>query len=180
MPKSSGQGKTQIIDWVNQYSEINTILDVGCGVGTYATLLKENCPKTQDAEWWGIEVWTPYIDKYNLNSLYDHIINVDAREVDWGQFPNLDLVIFGDILEHMEKEQSQELVAKALKKSKLVIISIPVKHSPQGAWGGNPFEIHVKDNWTHEEVLDSFPNIAESVGGKKIGVYLLKDELCFG
>jgi predicted TPR repeat methyltransferase len=180
MPKSSGQGKTQIIDWVNQYSEINTILDVGCGVGTYATLLKENCPKTQDAEWWGIEVWTPYIDKYNLNSLYDHIINVDAREVDWGQFPNLDLVIFGDILEHMEKEQSQELVAKALKKSKLVIISIPVKHSPQGAWGGNPFEIHVKDNWTHEEVLSSFPNIAESVGGKKIGVYLLKDELCFG
>ena len=92
----------------------------------------------------------------------------------------MDLVIFGDILEHMEKEQSQELVAKALKKSKLVIISIPVKHSPQGAWGGNPFEIHVKDNWTHEEVLESFPNITESVAGKKIGVYLLKDQLCLG
>jgi len=180
MPKSSGQGKDQIINWVNQFSEMKNILDIGCGVGTYPKLLKEHCPITQNAKWWGIEVWTPYIDKYNLNSLYDNIINIDARKVDWNEFPNLDLVIFGDILEHMEKEQSQELVTKALGKSKTVIISIPVKHSPQGAWGGNPFEIHVKDNWTHEEVLDSFPNITESIAGKKIGVYLLKDQLCLG
>lgn len=173
MPTSSKQGKQQIINWVNQHSEIKNILDVGCGEGTYPKLLKINCPLTKTAKWWGIEAWDSYINEYNLHSLYDHIINIDARNVDWNIFPNLDLVIFGDVLEHMEKEESQKLVVNALKKSKFVIISIPIKHSPQGAWGGNPFEIHVKDNWTHQEVLDSFPNIIDAVAGKKIGVYLL-------
>jgi hypothetical protein len=47
---------------------------------------------------------------------------------------------------------------------------------PQDAVGGNPFEIHVKDNWTHQEVLVSFPNIIKFGTTKKIGVYWIEGQ----
>jgi hypothetical protein len=79
------------------------------------------------------------------------------------------------LLEHMTKEQSQALVDRALTKAKYVVISIPIHHSPQGAWGGNPYEIHVKDDWTHEEVMESFPRIKQYLKKTKtIGVYWIE------
>lgn len=173
MPTSSPSGKKQIRQWISK-QKINKVLDVGCGEGTYPKLLKEQYDILNNAEWWGVEAWTNYINEYNLNSLYNVIINDDARKINWSALPKFDLVIFGDILEHMTKEESQELVANALRKSKFVVISIPIVYSPQGAYGGNPFEIHVKDNWSHQEVLDTFPNIVESQSTKKIGVYWLE------
>lgn len=177
MPTSSSSGKKQIRQWIAKHTNITRVLDVGCGEGTYPKLLKEQYPLLTHAEWWGIEAWPSYIEEFNLTDLYDKIINEDARQLDWSTLPPIDLVIFGDVLEHMTKEQSQQLVDRALAISKYVVISIPIVHSPQGAHGGNPFEIHVKDNWTHQEVLDSFPNIVESSGAKKIGVYWLSNPL---
>lgn len=177
MPTSSSSGKKQIRQWIAKHKDIARVLDVGCGEGTYPRLLREQYPLLADAEWWGVEAWTKYIEEFNLHSLYYQIINEDARKINWTELPKIDLVIFGDVLEHMTKEESQELVNKALGISKYVVISIPIVHSPQGAYGGNPFEIHVKDNWTHQEVLDSFPHIVESSGAKKIGVYWLFNPL---
>jgi hypothetical protein len=56
-----------------------------------------------------------------------------------------------------------------------VVISIPIHHCPQGAWGGNPYEIHVKDDWTHQEVMESFPGIKQFLKKTKtIGVYWIE------
>lgn len=176
MPTSSPSGKKQIRQWIAKH-DIKRVLDVGCGQGTYPMLLKQQYPLLATAEWWGIEAWTSYIKEFDLELLYDQIINQDARTLDWATLPQFDLVIFGDVLEHMTKEQSQDLVNQALSISKYVVISIPIVHSPQGAYGGNPFETHVKDNWTHQEVLESFPNIVDSSGAKKIGVYWLANPL---
>jgi 2-polyprenyl-3-methyl-5-hydroxy-6-metoxy-1,4-benzoquinol methylase len=174
MPTSSKLGKIEIVEWVTDVKlQIFKVLDVGCGEGTYPKLLKHQHPILHNAEWWGIEAWEKYIREFDLPSLYDIIINEDVRNINWDNLPKFDLTIFGDVLEHMTKEESQILVTNALKFSKFVIISIPIKHSPQGAYGGNPFEVHVKDNWTHQEVLESFPNIVKSIARKKIGVYLL-------
>jgi predicted TPR repeat methyltransferase len=175
MPTSKYKGKELIVSWIKEHADIHRVLDVGCGEGTYPRLLKEKFPVLADAEWWGIEVWTDYIERYDLNSLYDHILNQDARELDWSQLPEFDLVIFGDVLEHMTKEQSQALVDRALTKAKYVVISIPIHHCPQGAWGGNPYEIHVKDDWTHQEVMESFPGIKQFLKKTKtIGVYWIE------
>ena len=173
MPTSSPSGKKKIRQWVSTL-QVNRVLDVGCGEGTYPKLLKDTYKILENAEWWGIEAWTKYIEEFNLHQLYDVVLNDDARKIQWDKLPTFDLVIFGDVLEHMTKEESQSLVSSALSKSHYVIISIPIVHSPQDAVDGNPFEIHVKDNWSHPEVLESFPNIIDSQGTKKIGVYLLK------
>lgn len=174
MPSSSYQGKEQSAEWIRQHADIKKVLDVGCGEGTYPNLMRDKFGLLTDAEWWGVEAWLKNIKDFNLEKKYFKVLNEDVRKLDWDSLPQFDLVIFGDVLEHMSKEESQVLVNTALKHSKYVLISIPVKHMPQDAVGGNPFEIHVKDDWSHQEVLDSFPNIAISKATKKIGVYWLK------
>lgn len=171
MPTSSNKGKKDFLRWLSEIKNINLILDIGCGEGTYPKLLKE---KTSiNATWYGVEAWTDYISEFNLNDLYNVILNQDAKTIDWKALPIFDLVIFGDVLEHMTKDESITLVSKALDHSKFVFISIPIVHSPQGEVNGNPYEVHVKDDWTHEEVLDTFPFIQKSHVAKKIGIYLL-------
>ena len=173
MPFSSKQGKKQTVEWIQEAGDIKTIFDVGAGAGTYPKLLKETHKILTDANWIGIEAWTDYIKEYDLESKYNTLYNEDIRTFNWSKVPNIDLTIFGDILEHMTKEEAQSLVNTALDHSKYISISIPVKHMPQGASYGNPFEIHVKDNWTHDEVLESFPYIKKSHKLKSIGVYWL-------
>lgn len=173
MPSSSYHGKEQSVEWIRQHSDIKVVLDVGCGEGTYPNIVKDKFNLLTDAEWWGVEAWAPNIKEYNLEQKYFKVLNEDARKISWKDLPKFDLVIFGDVLEHMTKEESQELVKTALEYSKYVLISIPVKHMPQDAVGGNPFEVHVKDDWSHSEVLESFPNIQMSAATKKIGVYWL-------
>jgi 2-polyprenyl-3-methyl-5-hydroxy-6-metoxy-1,4-benzoquinol methylase len=181
MPTSSKHGKTPTKEWIKKHrNEIKLVLDVGCGEGTYPRLLSYGNWNELDekiiptATWWGFEAWKPYISEYNLETYYKNIINEDVRQYDFDSLPTFDLIIFGDILEHMTKEEAQILVNKALKKSKYILISIPIKHMPQGHVHGNPFEEHIKDDWTHKEVLSSFPNIVEHDHGSKIGVYWIK------
>ena len=175
MPISDSRGKKNIINWVkNKRLNIKKVLDVGCGCGTYPDLLKETNKLLNDSEWIGVEAWETYIGEYNLHSKYNKIYNEDIRIFDWSKETNIDLVIFGDVLEHMKKEEAQAAVEKALQNSKYVVISIPIKYMAQGAEHGNPFEIHVKPDWSHEEVLESFPNIVNNMPVKKIGVYWLE------
>lgn len=174
MPFSNDRGKKYILQWVKQKNDIKNIIDIGPGAGTYPVLFKNTNNLLINAKWVAVEAWKPYISEYNLEEKYDIIYNEDARTFDWNKVKDFDLAIFGDVLEHMTKEEAQSLVSVALNYCKYVIISIPIKHMPQGAEYGNPFEIHVKDNWTHDEVLASFPNIVKSMPVKKIGVYWLE------
>jgi hypothetical protein len=56
----------------------------------------------------------------------------------------------------MTKQDAIELVEQILKPNTTLIISIPIRHMPQDAINGNPFEVHVKDDWTHQEVMDTW------------------------
>ena len=166
-------GKSTILKWLKDLGldNINSILDIGVGSGTYYHYLNDISCK-----WEGIEIWEPYIAKYNLENFYDKIYNVDAKNFDWSN-KSYDLVIAGDVLEHMSKKDSIELINKALSHSKYCIISIPVVWYPQGALDGNHYETHVKDDWTHYEVLSSFPYIKRAMTDDIAGVYLLSKTL---
>lgn len=177
MPSSSKKGKDIIVSWASQLENINLILDIGCGEGTYPILLKETNKIFLNSTWYGVEAWEPYIEEFDLTSKYDKLINRDARKLSWEEMPNFDLVICGDVLEHMTKEQSQDLIDKCLRQTRFILISIPIKRHPQDDINGNPFERHIKDDWSHAEVLNSFPCIKYSSTHNKIGVYLLDSSL---
>jgi mannosyltransferase OCH1-like enzyme len=161
MPVSSTNGKDEIKRIVSTVKH-EKMLDIGCGVGTYAKLFP-------DAEWTGVEVWEPYVEKYKLNELYQTLIVGDARE--WQPFDHYDVAFAGDVLEHMTYDEAKNLISKLQDCSEVVIASIPIGHWPQGEHEGNPYERHVKDDWTDEQARSLFgaPVLGSVHGG--IGVY---------
>jgi SAM-dependent methyltransferase len=174
MARSSKNGKAWTKERIAQLiTEPANILDIGCGQGTYRNLFLDNESIT-GSNWVAVEVWEPYIRKYSLEEKYNRVINQDARQLPWHELGQWDLVFMGDVLEHMTKEESQALVDSALNHTKWILISIPIVYLPQGADHGNQYEIHVKPDWSDEEVRESFPNIVEHHVEGIIGVYLLK------
>ena len=164
MPYSSSNGKQYTIDLINRINP-KTVLDIGAGSGTYAAY------KKQGQHWSAIEIWQPNIDKFNLTSLYDKVICGDARNIDFGVY---DLVILGDVLEHMSKHEAQDLLDRC-RKSKYVIVSIPLGHYPQEEYEGNPYEKHVTDNWSSEEFIQTFGKPWKEHQENEIGVFVYRN-----
>lgn len=176
--RSLNPGKPETLNWFrSNENNISKILDIGAGSGTYIKLIKIKNEVCQKAKWTAIEAWKPYIEKYKLESIYDRVINQDARKIDWKTLGHFDVVIAGDVLEHMSKEDAIELVENILNNANTLIISIPIVHMPQEELDGNPFEIHIKDDWSHDEVLNTWGNYIKNSYRKgkktKIGVYWL-------
>ena len=173
MPTSSIRGKSWTETQLNKIAgrfNVSNVLDIGCGEGTYIN----NYKSIFSADWTGVEVWEPYIEKYNLKSKYNTIINKDIRKVNFKKLGKFDIVFAGDVLEHMTKEESVKIVKSVLAESKCLFISIPIVHMPQGEYEGNPYEEHVKDDWSHQEVLETFGSyIVHSTCDEEIGVYIL-------
>jgi len=144
---------------------IKSILDVGAGSGTYADALR-------DAGWQGtidaIEVWQPYIDKFDLASKYRTVYAIDAR--DFCEF-YYDLVIFGDVLEHMPESDAVEIWTRASNQAASGVIAIPIIHYHQTALNGNPYEEHVTEDWTPEKVVSTFTGIGSSFIGSITGAF---------
>lgn len=185
MPFSSGIGKEETAKWfIENQQNIKRILDIGCGAGAYAKIIKNQKKICQSAEWVAIEAWEPYVSKFELDKLYDRILLADARTIDWLEMGSFDVAIAGDVLEHMTKDDAVALVDKALDHAKTLIVSIPIWEYPQGAAHGNPFEVHVKEDWSHEEVRSTwgscikkaFVGFYENADGSlhsKLGIYWL-------
>lgn len=144
------------------------ILDVGAGSGTYADALRTaGYAGTIDA----VEVWSNYVSKYHLDTKYRHVINKDVRDLELFDY---DVVIFGDVLEHMTKEEAVKVWERVSAQADYALIAIPIIHYHQGEIDGNPFETHVKDDWSNEEVIDTFPGIVASWTGDVVGAYWAK------
>jgi 2-polyprenyl-3-methyl-5-hydroxy-6-metoxy-1,4-benzoquinol methylase len=171
MPCSSIHGKELIywtVDGLSKESPLRRALDVGTGAGLYSINLRR-----PGQEWYGIEIWAPYIKQFGLNEKYDKLIVADARYVDYSLLGPFDIAFCGDVLEHMEKGEAVQLVEKLLKFSRFVFISLPVVYLPQGEENGNPFEAHVKPDWTIEEAKAAFPSVVVAATHEKIGVLIL-------
>ena len=174
MPRSSNEGKEQIKNWVTTINIKHlSILDVATGRGTYYDLFN-NLDNLKNCKWTGIEIWPRWIKKFALKEKYDVFFQEDVRKFNYSTHtPNVDITFAGDVLEHMTKEEAIQLVNTLLCVTDNLFISIPIVYMPQGADGGNPYEVHVKPDWSHSEVLETFSNIKESWQGKEIGVYWL-------
>jgi hypothetical protein len=73
----------------------------------------------------------------------------------------------------MSKEEACFVVERISRICRHIFISIPISHHPQGELDENPFQRHVKEDWTHKEVLESFPNMCAGVSLGDFGVYLV-------
>lgn len=159
MPMSSTEGKDWIVGRALRHlsGRPATILDVGVGCGTYLDLLGPILPL---ARWIGVEIWEPYVARFDLAARYDELIVADVRDLD--PLPAADLIILGDVVEHMAHADALKLWDRARAAARrAVILSLPIVEYPQGEVDGNPYEAHVH-TWTDRDVVADLPGIVAS------------------
>jgi hypothetical protein len=115
-----------------------TILDVGPGWGKYRILLP----------WFGamdaVEVFEPYLEHCRLRELYREVFVADVCAwVDSAEFRPYDVVIMGDVLEHIEARQAVQLLGKLTATCGEVIVVVPYGYE-QGAEHGNEHQRHLQ------------------------------------
>ena len=101
---------------ISRFNKDSSVLDVGCGSGTYYNLLGDYFKNIE-----GVEVFKGYIDKYGLESKYRKVYCADIRDF---EYKNYDIIIFGDILEHLEVEEAKRVLDYALDRCKEVIVAL--------------------------------------------------------
>ena len=162
------------------------ILDIGAGFGKWGFLIRDSFDvmtfQNFNKKDWKIDITAiepfPNCITPLQENIYNRIIKKDFFDCidDLGQF---DLVIFGDVIEHFEKEKGHEVLKKIFEHTNNIIVSTPNGFMPQGAWAENELEIH-KSGWTIEDfnnynvkehrivedtmfkdLIASFPNVPE-------------------
>lgn len=150
------------------------ILDLGVGCGTYSDRYSRTLLPRGKFYWTGVEVWQPYVEKFGLQGKYDWIALTDAITFLRNSTDNHDVCFIGDMLEHVSVEDAKILMDLVLSRCNAVILSIPLGHYPQDEYEGNPYEKHVKDDWSHEEVMSFWGDDVVEYGiESEIGVYVL-------
>lgn len=142
------------------------ILDVGAGNGLYGLMFKDIAERID-----AVEAYAPHIDAFKLSKIYDNIYNVDI--CDFNLPIEYDLIIFGDVLEHIETSKAQKLLKK-LSHISQIIIAVPYLYK-QDALYGNQYEIHKQDDLTKNIFLDRYEGYHYLFGNDKYG-YFVKDK----
>lgn len=163
MPTSVSEGKDWLLPRI--LAELpGVVLDVGAGEGTYAKLLG----RRQGLVTHALEVHEPYVAEYGLEGLYDHVIVGDVRTV---PLPAADVVILGDVIEHLELADAVAVWERCRRAARrAVFASIPLGDHPQGAVNGNEHERH-RHTWSNDTIHAELPGIVASWTGEVIGTY---------
>ena len=138
-------GKPEICAWVRQHFPRDaTILDVGACDGKWRKLLPEY--PNMDA----VEAFEP-----NLQNLqgYRDVYHSDIRDFGYEWY---DLVIFGDIVEHLSVEAAKNELEYARDRCRDMIVAVPFLYK-QDAIYGNPYEVHIQDDLTPENFVERYP-----------------------
>ena len=145
---------------INKFSSASRILDAGPGIGTYYYILNHYFQSIDC-----VEIHKPYIDRYNLKNKYSNVYNCDVLELDVSKY---DIIIMGDVLEHLPVIESQNLIKNIIEKCQEVIVVVPWEYR-QGIIDGNTHEVHEQDDLTKDIMKIRFPNLVcveeNSVGG---------------
>lgn len=163
MPWSSGHGIKDLTEWINEHG-IATVLDVGAGAGYYGSAIRRSCPSVAVID--AVEIFPYYQTRFSLDEIYDAVTIADARTIT--SFP-YDLVILGDVIEHMPRADAVALWAAISASARFAYIAMPIglceqtgNDVPDDATETcimNPYEEHVEPEASTEEIVRLFPGI---------------------
>lgn len=152
MPFSNPLFREDIVEFIiEKFPDSNTtILDVGPGIGTYADLL----PYYENID--ACEIFKKYIRRYKLQSKYRKVFCQDIQSF---EFDYYDLVIMGDVLEHIESEKAVILVNRILERCQEIIVKVPFsrRNRKTRAYMGNEYEIHKQTDLRPEVMEERYP-----------------------
>jgi len=139
------------------------VLDIGAGGGAYYNYLGDYF-KEMDA----VEVFEPNIKEYDLESKYNKVFNVDIKDFEYGHY---DIIIFGDVLEHLTVKDAQKVLDYALDRCYEVIVAVPYMYEQDEIYG-NKYEKHLQPDLTKENMLARYPRLKYLIGCDAYGYYI--------
>ena len=143
-------GKDEVCAWIrDHFPNESTVLDVGACDGLWRRLLPEY---TMDA----VEAYAP-----NVARLTGYRNTIQADIMDY-RFKWYDLIIFGDVLEHLTVEDAQALLKYSFPRCRDMIVAVPFLY-PQGAIYGNPYEVHRQPDLTPAVFAERYPGLAPMI-----------------
>lgn len=149
MPVSHSEHKTDILEWYKKLQP-ESVVDIGAGCGTYADLMRPH----HKAAWLALEVWAPYVTKYELKKKYDAVVVSDVIFTDLKVLcEKPSLVIMGDCLEHLEVGKAIFVLNKIQSWTDNLFLSLPHGDCPQNSVDGNWYEAHLS-TWDHQVLKD--------------------------
>lgn len=145
---SNNRGKAEAVKWIKEHFNCGaTCLDVGAGDGKWANMLNDYL--IMDA----VEAFPPNVVNYQLTKKYRNTNITDIRTFKYNWY---DLVIFGDVIEHLSVEDAQKVINYAADRCRNILIAVPFEYK-QGAIYGNPYEVHIQDDLTPELFNKRYP-----------------------
>ena len=145
---SLNDGKDFIIEWIKKnFPQGATCLDVGACDGRWKSMTGDYL--AMDA----VEIFEPNVEQYRLKDKYRDVFTGDIADFHYDWY---DLIIFGDVIEHMTVEKAQAVLNYARTRCSDMIIAVPYLY-PQDAVYGNPWEKHIQDDLTREVFDRRYP-----------------------
>lgn len=144
----------------NVVPENSTILDIGCGQGIYAQMLRKYYQMD------GIDIYPGHNNEFT-QYLYNNVYTADIRSFEYEWY---DLVIMGDVLEHLSKEDGQKVMEYTKAHSNFILVVVPYCME-QVFTVDNTAETHLQPDLTHEIFLERYPDFELLRSDKYHGYY---------
>ncbi len=140
-------GKAGLWPWKN--GEIISVLDVACGLSLKSKFIPAQIRV-------GVDIYDKYFDHIESDVPYV-VIKHDIRKLNEIFVPkSFDLVIALDVIEHLEKQESLDMIAECERIArKGVILETPKGYVPQNldiqGYGGHEYQTH-RCGWEPDEI----------------------------
>ena len=145
---SFADGKEFLTGWIHaRFDKGETCLDVGACDGNWANRLGDYL--VMDA----VEIYEPNISFHRLDRKYRRVFCKDIAEMEYEWY---DLILFGDVLEHMTVEQAQKAIEYAKPRCMEILAAVHFLYR-QGDLYGNPYETHIQEDLTPELFNARYP-----------------------
>lgn len=158
-------GKQETISFIDQYipDKMCSILDVGPGRGIYSQLLKKRGYIHIDA----IEIYRPYIEEFELEKLYRRVF---LGTIVGFEYENYDIVVMGDVIEHLPVKDAQQVIKYAQQHSKLIVVAVPYLLRQIGSQFDGSGD-HRQPDLTREIFLKRYPGSKLLIDNHQLGVF---------
>jgi hypothetical protein len=156
---------SEIFDWAGhrvrelvtmKYPPETRIIDVGAGQGKYRILL----PEYEEVN--AVEVFEQYVEQNRLRDIYRHVYVCDVVDfINYSHFADRvqdAVVIMGDVLEHLTREDAQVVVKQFCEYAAELIVVVPYEY-PQDEEDGNVHQRHLQDDLTVEIMAKHYPEL---------------------
>ncbi len=170
---SSDEAKIPVLKYiVENVKKDAQILDVGFGAGAYGKLLRSLYYRNID----GLDIYSDNIEEMGLDKIYDNIYIDNILDFDFDYY---DLIIMGDLLEHIELESAKKLLSSLIKdKCGQIIISVPYEYEQDELYG-NKYEKHLQPDMNELYMKKHYPclklvEMTNSTSGHIIATYYWK------